>query len=57
MTREQLRIRRGRELAERPIPLSAGEAHLLSNANWQADAVARLATDIAARLHRAPDGA
>ncbi len=57
MTREQLRTRRGRELAERLIPFSAGEADLLSNAYWQAGAVARLATGITARLHRALDGA
>jgi hypothetical protein len=57
MTHEQLRIRRGRELAGRPVPLSAGEARVLSNANWQGGAVAGLATDIAARPHRVLDGA
>jgi hypothetical protein len=57
MTREQLRTRRGPELAGRPVPPSAGEAHVLSNSNRQAGAVAEVATDIAARRHRALDGA
>jgi hypothetical protein len=57
MTREQLRPSPGRPLAERLIPLSAGEPDLLSDANWQTGAVARLPADIAARLHHALDGA
>jgi hypothetical protein len=57
MIREQLHTRLGREPAEWLTPLSADEADVLRNANWQAGAAARPATGIAAHLHRALDGA
>jgi hypothetical protein len=57
MTCQQLHTMRVRELAQRLMPLSAGQADLLSDANSQVGPVPRLATDIAARLDQYLDGA